>query len=109
MWGLHATADCFSAATQLRRPTHIPRLPRSPCNQHRHHGRPPATQVTLNKIFDWYFVDFGATKAARLSFLLPHLPPATRRALAGLLQADPEAADIKVAYRPYDWSLNAAG
>ena len=33
----------------------------------------PARTVTLSKIFKWYYVDFGADKAARLRFLLSHL------------------------------------
>ena len=32
-----------------------------------------ARAVSLSKIFKWYGCDFGADKAARLTFLLPHL------------------------------------
>lgn len=62
--------------------------------------------VTLSKLFQWYYPDFGATKAERLHFLLPHLPPPKRAALEGLLASDPDAARVRVVHRPYDWSLN---
>jgi hypothetical protein len=66
------------------------------------------SQVTLSKIFDWYFVDFGADKASRLRYLLPFLRPAKRGALQQLLDADPSARRIRVAYSAYDWTINAA-
>ena len=62
--------------------------------------------MTQSKIFKWYAPDFGATKAERLRFLLPHLPPAKRAALEGLLAADPSAARIAVVHPEYDWGLN---
>jgi hypothetical protein len=65
-------------------------------------------QVTLSKILGWYYVDFGADKAARLCFLLPYLPADTRGKLEQLLAADPKASGVKVEYRPYDWTINAA-
>jgi hypothetical protein len=65
-----------------------------------------AKRVTLSKIFSWYYPDFGSNKAERLRYLLPHVPPATRAALEGLLAADPGAMGITVAYREYSWDLN---
>jgi hypothetical protein len=40
-----------------------------------------ARAVSLSKIFKWYAVDFGADKAARLRFLLPHLSAGKAAAL----------------------------
>eukprot|EP00882_Tetradesmus_deserticola_P006685 GHRQ01007038.1.p1 GENE.GHRQ01007038.1~~GHRQ01007038.1.p1 ORF type:complete len:211 (+),score=102.29 GHRQ01007038.1:108-740(+) len=67
-----------------------------------------AKKVRLSKIFSWYFPDFGADKAARLRFLLPHLPEGTRDRLGQLLAADPAAKSISVKHKPYDWTINAA-
>lgn len=60
----------------------------------------------LSKIFSWYYPDFGATKAERLAFLLPYLPPDKRAALQGLLAADPGASRVRLEYAPYDWAIN---
>lgn len=65
-------------------------------------------RVTQSKIFQWYAPDFGDTKASRLRFLLPFLPPDKRDALQGMLDADPSAASITVQHREYDWRLNGA-
>jgi hypothetical protein len=65
-----------------------------------------ARRVSLSKIFKWYAPDFGASKAARLAFLLPHLAAGPRGELQGLLVADPSAAGIGVAYPEYSWELN---
>jgi hypothetical protein len=65
-------------------------------------------QVRLSKIFSWYFPDFGADKAARLAFLLPHLPADKCASLQQLLDADPAARGISVEHKPYDWTINAA-
>lgn len=65
-------------------------------------------QVTLSKIFGWYYTDFGADKAARLRFMLPCLPADKRSSLQQLLSADPSAGSIKVDYSTYDWTINAA-
>ncbi|KAF6263701.1 hypothetical protein COO60DRAFT_1635064 [Scenedesmus sp. NREL 46B-D3] len=67
-----------------------------------------AKKVHLSKIFSWYFPDFGADKAARLRFLLPHLPEGKRASLEQLLAADPAAKGISVKHKPYDWTINAA-
>jgi hypothetical protein len=64
--------------------------------------------VRLSKIFSWYFPDFGGDKAARLRFLLPHLPADKRTSLEQLLAADPAAKGIIVEHKPYDWTINAA-
>lgn len=65
-------------------------------------------QVEVSKIFDWYYPDFGDSKAARLRFLLPYLQAEQRSRLDQLLAADPNAAGIKVTFKPYDWTINAA-
>lgn len=65
-------------------------------------------QVTLSKIFGWYYPDFGADKAARLRFLLPYLPADKRSSLEVMLSGDPSAGGIRVEYAPYDWTINAA-
>ncbi|WIA08629.1 hypothetical protein OEZ85_008058 [Tetradesmus obliquus] len=67
-----------------------------------------AKKVRLSKIFSWYFPDFGADKAARLRFLLPHLPGDKQASLQQLLAADPAAKGISVEHKPYDWTINAA-
>ncbi|KAF8072648.1 Glutaredoxin [Scenedesmus sp. PABB004] len=67
-----------------------------------------ASKVVLSKIFSWYYPDFGDTKAQRLAFLLPFLPPAPAGALRAMLAADPGAGRIAVQHRAYDWDVNAA-
>ncbi|KAI7842058.1 hypothetical protein COHA_004256 [Chlorella ohadii] len=64
-------------------------------------------QVELSMIFKWYGADFGS-KQQLLEFLAAHLPPAGPAGeLRGLLAA--QGADaIQLAFRPYDWSTNAA-
>jgi hypothetical protein len=66
-------------------------------------------RVTLSKIFSWYAPDFGAAKADRLRYLLPHLPADRAARLAALLDADPAARRISVVHRAYDWGINDAG
>jgi hypothetical protein len=61
-------------------------------------------RVTLSKIFQWYFVDFGTDKEQRLRFLLPYLEPQKQRLLEGWLQQG--ANSIKVSYAPYNWDVN---
>lgn len=60
--------------------------------------------VTLSKIFSWYGIDFGRGAPERLARLLPWLPTATAGALRGLLGSGPPP---RLAYKPYDWSLNS--
>lgn len=64
--------------------------------------------MVLSKILGWYYPDFGPDKAARLRWLLPHLPAGKRSSLEQLLAGDPKAGSIKVEYAPYDWTINAA-
>ena len=69
---------------------------------------PQRRSVTLSKIFKWYYPDFGASKAERLGFVLPYLPPEEQQLLREWLAEDPKAQKIRVGYLEYDWGVNAA-
>lgn len=59
---------------------------------------PEEGEARVSKIFDWFEEDFeGAGGVAR--FLLDNAPPATRKRIEGLTDAD-------LSYLAYDWSLN---
>ena len=73
-----------------------------------HHHHHPTLQVRLSKIFQWYSPDFGANKAERLCFLLPHLPRQQAADIHSLLADDPHAARVRVMHKPYDWGVNDA-
>ncbi|PRW45346.1 hypothetical protein C2E21_6023 [Chlorella sorokiniana] len=63
-------------------------------------------QIDLSMIFKWYGGDFGP-KQQLLQFLATHLPAGPAGELRGMLAA--QGADaVKLTYRPYNWSTNAA-
>ena len=51
-------------------------------------------EIELSQIFEWYAADFGGSKARVLDFI-------------NSFRQNPLAADRKVSYYRYDWSLNA--
>ncbi len=55
-----------------------------------------------------YYPDFGSNQAERLSILLPWLAPGPRQHLEALLKEHPSGRGIRVAYKEYDWTVNAA-
>jgi len=60
-----------------------------------------SNQVRLSSIFKWYGQDFGG-RSGVIAFLLDHLPDDHRRSW---LQQHSET--VRLAYNPYDWSLNS--
>lgn len=65
--------------------------------------RPMEKCLVLSRVFSWYRRDFEETCGSLPAFLLRYLlDPAARRYLAA-------AADrVRIRFKPYDWSLNAA-
>ncbi len=60
----------------------------------------PATRTLhLSPIFDWYRADFGGSDAALGRFLAPYHAGAARELL--------RSGAFRIAWTPYDWSLNA--
>ncbi|KAF5833675.1 hypothetical protein DUNSADRAFT_9946 [Dunaliella salina] len=59
--------------------------------------------VKLSKIFQWYSVDFGKNDTEKLQFISKFLQGSAKQDLDAMLASCKE---IKVSYKPYDWSLN---
>ncbi|MFP4324124.1 MAG: DUF547 domain-containing protein [Anaerolineales bacterium] len=71
----------------------------------------PNRQVTLNKLLMWYAHDFGASSLVRWNGLGDKTP--ILRTIAPYRMNETERAflehgEAKVAFKPYDWRLNAA-
>ncbi|EFN52965.1 hypothetical protein CHLNCDRAFT_137357 [Chlorella variabilis] len=64
-----------------------------------------AGELELSMILKWYGPDFGS-KAQLLQFLVQYLPPGPQADLKELL-AGRSAEDVKLRYRPYDWTTNS--
>jgi hypothetical protein len=64
--------------------------------------RPQEQCLVLSRIFSWYRRDFEETYGSLPAFLLRYLlDPAARAYLAA-------AGRVRIRFKPYDWSLNAA-
>eukprot|EP00271_Cylindrocystis_brebissonii_P016298 TRINITY_DN396_c0_g1_i1.p1 TRINITY_DN396_c0_g1~~TRINITY_DN396_c0_g1_i1.p1 ORF type:complete len:494 (+),score=120.93 TRINITY_DN396_c0_g1_i1:438-1919(+) len=59
--------------------------------------------VSLSKILYWYHVDFGATDAEMLKWVVQFLDEERASKLESLLKSD----KLKVTYQPYDWTANS--
>lgn len=62
---------------------------------------PASGALRLSKLFDWYKADFGGPEGV-VRFVLAHLPDDERRRWLAA------QAEVDLAFRPYDWTLNGA-
>ena len=66
--------------------------------------------IYFNRIFSWYFDDFGKNKEAFLQQILRHLRKQKKQLINGILVHDDGLAvkDIQFKYYKYDWTSNAS-
>jgi len=68
-------------------------------------GADGSPQLTCTKLLEWYGIDFGATVNARVERLRTMLADGShKRSELDKILAAP--GDVRVVYRPYDWSSN---
>jgi hypothetical protein len=63
--------------------------------------RPQERILLISRIFKWYRVDFGGSRAAMLDMLLKFLDEGEKK---DFLKRNKDR--IRIRYQPYDWSLN---
>lgn len=96
--GLRGAAEAF--CEEEVRVRDVPRdVPRAQSNE-------SSMVVEMSSILKWYGGDFGATQHERLRYLMPYLVEADRARLAG--RDDRALDEVRVEYRPYDWTLNSS-
>lgn len=66
--------------------------------------------IYFNRIFSWYFNDFGKSKEIFLQQIVPHLRKQKKQHINDILMNTHGVAvrDIKFKYYKYDWTSNAS-